>query len=357
MAETSMNNNVGALSVSNPPPSNSPASNEKKADPPFAWFINIVDSRFLDYDKPMTLALIIGSLTTILAIMVLILQLSTDLFTVTTKSDSVTYPQFYGGMWAQRRWYGQVTSTVTESTDTGETTTTTALCINLISITVPVPASCTGVSAHQIPNTGACQPSMKFFSNTAANLGVPYMENCWPGDEFMNGQTLNTNVEPAVWNGDNGGAVTMALCPARYDQYRVSLPDDGVIFTTGVSRTGGDEIKKLETIDPARPAYSRGMLDAVTCSPTNFYNGVVPWVVEYKQTITVDSKTKPSFLDAVGTAFAYSAYIQVLLTAVILNSMLLSGSVKQTGEDGIDDSAAMKDIAMEMGGKAMGGNK
>ena len=87
-----MNNNVGALSVSNPPPAKSEPNDEGMT----AKFVKVVDERFLQYDKPLVLACSVGGLTLVLGIIILVLQISTSLFEVTTVSASVTYPQYYG---------------------------------------------------------------------------------------------------------------------------------------------------------------------------------------------------------------------------------------------------------------------
>ena len=106
----------------------------------------------------------------------------------------------------------------------------------------------------------------------------------------------------------------------------------------GKSWTGGAAIRKLSASD----------LDEVTCPPVNNANGAVPWIVEYKQTITTTSKLKPSVGDAIGIAFAYSTYIQVFFTFLIVNVMLLCKCVKQTSEDGIDDEKSMALQVIEM---------
>ena len=99
----------------------------------------------------------------------------------------------------------------------------------------------------------------------------------------------------------------------------------------GISYTGGTAIRALST-----SSSSSSELAKVTCSLANNANGPVPWIVEYKQTITTTSKIKPSLGDAIGTciAFAYSTYIQVFFTFFFLNVMLLCKCVKRTSGDG-----------------------
>merc|ERR1712178_471751 len=85
-------------------------------------------------------------------------------------------------------------------------------------------------------------------------------------------------------------------------------------------------------------ALSASELAEVTCPPVNNVNGPLPWIVEYKQTITTTSKIKPSLGDAIGIAFAYSTYVQVFFTVLIVNVMLLGKCLKKTSGDGVDDS-------------------
>merc|ERR1711939_328212 len=103
----------------------------------------------------------------------------------------------------------------------------------------------------------------------------------------------------------------------------------GELVSTSV--TGGDAIRALSATEQAE----------ITCPPVNNVNGPIPWIVEYKQTITTTSKIKPTLGDAIGIAMAYATYIQVFFTALIVNVMLLCKCLKQIHGDGIDDSEEM----------------
>jgi len=175
----------------------------------------------------------------------------------------------------------------------------------------------------------------------------------------MNGNALNTNVEPAVWQTTPNGAwpgplslmglpadgptvmPTISFCSGVEDQYHASAQVPCDSSCTGMmsqSRTGGTAIR----------AWGSEMLAEVTCPPVNNANGPIPWVTQYKQTVTTTSKIKPSLGDAIGIAFAYSAYIQVFFAAVIVNVMLLGNCLKQTSGDGIDDSQEMAQKVFDM---------
>ena len=115
---------------------------------------------------------------------------------------------------------------------------------------------------------------------------------------------------------------------------------------------------KNSLIDAALPSAGT-YYDEVVCPMVNNANGQVPWIVEYKQTVTTYSKISPSPAEAVGTAMAYTAYIQVVLTLVLVNTMLFCNClVHETGE-GIDDLEAIANhkFTKQMGKKAAGAAK
>merc|ERR1712086_1147624 len=119
-------------------------------------FVKRVDARFLEYDKPLTLAILVAGITLVLSIAILVMQISTSLFEVTTKSASDTYPQYYGislsfhrrganadtclflsgSVQLQRLWYGKVIKETTETEGSTETTVNTELCIRRVSVAV-----------------------------------------------------------------------------------------------------------------------------------------------------------------------------------------------------------------------------
>lgn len=279
-------------------------------------FINKVDPKFFEYDKPMTLAVAVGGITLLLAVAVFLLQLATGLFEVTTESVAVTFPQMYGSLWTQQMFIQRITATAEAVEGDGTSTeTSSTLCIKYLFVLVP--------------ETDSADKSMPFWSNVAGTLGVPYMETCWPGDEFMQGQSLNTNEEPAVWNGDPGTNSEIALCEP--DTYRVGaqVPNSAGTGMDSESRTGETAIKDLANLPLG--ATSNYLVE-VTCPPVNNANGPVPWIAEYKQTTTTVSKIKPSPAEALGTAFAYSTYIQIFITTLIVNVMLLGNCLKHLGD-------------------------
>jgi len=325
---------VGAMAIETPPDNNATA--EEKPSRLVAKFVEVVDARFLEYDKPLLLAVVIGGLTLLLGIIILILQLTTDVFNVDAKSTAISYPQFYGSMDDQRRWYQQVTSNVQTDTEAhSETTTTTELCITLIQVAVP--------------DHDGKDKAMPFWSNVAGTLAVPYLEPCWPGDNFMNGQSINPNSISVddVWNGDDGNQVSISLCPGVYNTYSVSAQTPTHDKHTIV---GGDAIKALVN-EPN--LLSTNYLVEVTCPPFNYAKGAIPWIAEYKQTVTIKANTGASVGDAIGTAFAYATYIQVFITVVLVNAMLLGNCIKQTSGEGIDDSAEIAEKLANMAQQAM----
>jgi len=345
MPESAMGD-VGVLNGdASRPPAAPPPKEKKESESTSSKFVKVVDARFLEYDKPLTLAIVIGGLTLVVGIIVLVLQTSTSLFEVTTISASDTYPQYVGSMLMQWVWYDKTTGETTETEDSTETTVKTELCIDAIHMAVPSP-NCQGTC------TGTYQKAMRFWSAQAGQLGVAQLEVCWPGDQFMNGHMLDSSVQPAVWGATPNAQVTfpdgvtkaipsIGLCSGVEAQYRVDrqVPDSanpGEMVS--VSTTGGAAIRAL----------SASELTEVTCSPNNNENGPIPWIVQYKQTITITSKIKPSLGDAIGIAFAYSTYIQVFFTALIVNVMLLGKCLKQIHGDGIDDSQELAEKVWDM---------
>merc|ERR1711998_221407 len=214
--------------------------------------------------------------------------------------------------------------------DSTETTIATQLCIYAISVLVPEPSCQVNRPGSSGTRSGTYSKSMPFWSNVAGQLGIGYLENCWPGDSFMNGHELNTGVEPAVWKTTPNAQLTLrgethtlpriSFCPGEEARYTVSaqIPNSAGGMTS-TSRTGGTAIRAL----------SASELSEVTCPPVTNANGPIPWVVEYKQIVTTTSKIKPTLGEAIGTAMAYSAYIQVFFTALIVNMMLLGNCLKQ----------------------------
>jgi len=281
------------------------------------WFINKVDPKFFEYDKPMTLAVAVGGITLLLGIAVFLLQLVTGLFEVTTESVAVTYPQMYGSLWIHQMFIQRITATAeTVEGDGTSTEISSTLCIKYIQVLVP--------------ETDAADKAMPFWSNVAGSLGVPYMESCWPGDEFMQGQSLNTDVEPAVWNGDPGTYTEIALCEPDTYVVGAQVPNSAGGMDS-VSRTGETDIRNLANLANSAGTTSNYLVE-VTCPPVNNANGPVPWIAEYKQTTTTTSKIKPSPLEALGTAFAYSTYIQIFITTLLVNVMLLGNCLKHLGD-------------------------
>merc|ERR1712070_460004 len=144
---------------------------------------------------------------------------------------------------------------------------------------------------------------------------------------------LDTSVEPAVWKTTPNDQITLpdgtfktlpsiGFCSGVEAKYRVSwqVPDPA---------NPGEKVSRSSTGGAAIRALSASELAEVTCPAANNVNGPIAWIVEYKQTITVTSKIKPSLGDAIGIAFAYSTYIQVFLTALIVNVMLLGKCLKK----------------------------
>lgn len=290
-----------------------------KAEHSCGWFINKVDPKFFEYDKPMILAVVVGGITLLLAVAVFLLQLATGLFEVTTTSEAITLPQIYGSIFDQWRFIRRITATA-EAVESAGTSTevSSTLCIKYIQVLVPA--------------TDSTSSAMPFWSNPAGQLGVPYMENCWPGDEFMQGQSLNTDVEPAVWNNDPGTYQEIALCEPDTYTVKAEVPNSAG-GTDPTERTGETDIKNLVNVANNAYAWSTSnYLVEVTCPPVNNANGAVPWIVEYMQTTTTVSKIRPSAPEALGTAFAYSTYIQIFITTLIVNVMLLGNCLKHLGD-------------------------
>lgn len=301
-----------------------------KAEHSCGWFINKVDPKFFEYDKPMILAVVVGGITLLLAVAVFLLQLATGLFEVTTESVAVTYPQMYGSLWIHQRFIQRITATA-EAVESAGTSTevSSTLCIKYIQVLVPEKDhDCHGDPDASCDTVSYYDKSMPFWSNVAGTLGVAFMESCWPGDEFMQGQSLNTNVEPAVWNGDPGTYQEIALCEPDTYTVGAQVPNSAGGMDSQ-ERTGETDIKDLANL---ALGTSSNYLVEVTCPPVNNANGPVPWIVEYMQTTTTVSKIKPSAPEALGTAFAYSTYIQIFITTLIVNVMLLGNCLKHLGD-------------------------
>jgi hypothetical protein len=329
------------MAASVAPETPNPPSKEEK-ESMSTKFVKRVDARFLEYDKPLTLAILVAGITLVLSIAILVVQISTSLFEVTTKSASDTYPQYYGNFAQQRLWYGKMNKETTETEGSTETTVNTELCIRRVSVAVQA-GDCQGTCI------GTYDKSMPFQTQaTGGQQGIPWLEMCWPGDKFMGGYKLDTSEEPAVWGTTPneptplpwGGvlpAPTISFCPGIEATYYVTIqvPDaanPGQMV--GVDYIGGTAIRALSSSSSSCAAPCVSELAEVTCPPVNNANGGIPWIVEYQQTVTVTSKIKPSLGDAIGIAFAYSTYIQVFFTFFILNVMLLCKCVKRTSEDG-----------------------
>lgn len=296
------------------PVNNTSLDEKAKEEHPCGSFINKVDPKFFEYDKPMTLAVTVGGITLLLGVAVFLLQLATGLFEVTTESVAVTYPQMYGSTYTHYLFISRTTATAEAVEGDGTSTEITAtLCIKYIQVLVP--------------DTDDPSKSMPFWSNVAGNLAVPFMEFCWPGDEFMQGQSLNTDVEPAVWNGDPGTNPAIALCEPDAYRVGVQVPNNAGGMDSE-DYTGETAIRSLAN----KALGTSNYLVEATCPPVNNANGGVPWIVEYIQTTTTVSKIKPSPLEALGTAFAYSTYIQIFITTLLVNVMLLGNCLKHLGD-------------------------
>jgi len=297
----------------------------KRRPPPCSCLVNMVNPRFHNYDKPLTVALIVGGLTSLIVVVLIVVQVATTLFEVETTSTVVDYPQFYGSYAGQRRWYEKLVSN-TESTGASEGSAETSvhvdLCLELIQVLVP-------------ENDGIASKSMKFWRNVAGSeaaggpLGVGYLENCWPPEGFLLGQELDLSQEPAPWNGQGDTNKAMSLCPGIDAAYRVGYMECSSRNNVGVCTAmykveldGGDAIR-------AAAAQPPGDISYVTCPPTTNANGAIPWVAEYKMTTTTTTKIKPTIGDAIGTALAYSAYAEILFTLVIVNMMVACKCLKQ----------------------------
>lgn len=314
-----------------------PEATSKDADepPPFAWLVNLVDPRFHNYNRPIMIAMLVGGGSMLFTLLLLFLQLTTDMFHVETTTTAIAYPQFYGGAGDQRRWYSKMTQArPAVTTSTGETTTTTTLCISIMR--VPVPEG--DQPAAQVGNT-RWSKAMPFWENVAGSHGVNYMENCWPPEGFLKGQDPKHAPEPfngathpfagGQWSGTDDQSVRMSLCPGVYNGYQLKAINDNPAKNGGkdYAWSGGDALMTFKNSMPA--ASQAELMRLVSCPPFHNSNGDVPWMVEYEQNTETKAVMKPTFGEAFGTALAYAAYIEVVLTAIFVNTLLLCGCLKQ----------------------------
>lgn len=284
-------------------------------------FIDLVNPKFKSYTKPLTPALLVGAGTLVLCVIVLIISMNT---TITSDSCSTTrtYPQFYERAEKQSQYLIEtVTQSIPECTESekcdGESDGSEYYSTVSLDICLKKEVA--------IPLTATSSTDTNFQYNVEDGAYATSLHNCLVQSEFMDGQSVSSVYDAAgwvvSWSGESGDAHDpIGYCDDLEDTYSVYVDSEqrSIEGVAALEATGDSRIEC--------PIYFTSMESSESDQ--------VPWLVQYKMTRKecVYTTVKPSFSSALADAFAYAAYLEFAVTAVVIVALKAMKVIKRKDE-------------------------